>query len=120
VFLGVDDRIKVERKLVEGSVDKKFLQDARRLTYAYEVKVTNLKTRRETVTVLEQLPIPRHEAVKVKRLEPRPAPTEETELGCLRWELVLEPGQERALRFGFAVEAPRHLRLEGLPPVIAD
>lgn len=117
LFLGVDDRVKVERKLVQGSVDKKFLADVRRLTYTYEIKVTNLRERPETVTVLDQIPVSRHEHVKVRRGEVRPEPIEQSELGEMRWELLLDPRQERTLRFAFTVETPRDLPLQGLPSV---
>jgi uncharacterized protein (TIGR02231 family) len=117
VFLGVDDRVKVDRRLVEGSVDKKLLVDVRRLSYAYEIEVTNLKQRRETVTLIDQLPLPRHESVKVRRLETRPDPVKETDMGRLCWELSLEPGEKRSVRFGFSIEAPRDVELTGLPPL---
>jgi uncharacterized protein (TIGR02231 family) len=117
VYLGVDDRIKVERKLVEGSVDKKLLVQVRRLTYAYEIQVTNLKSGRETVTLFDQVPVPRHESVKVRRHEGRPAPVEETELGRLKWEISLDPGQAKTVQFGFTIESPREMELAGLPPL---
>lgn len=117
LFLGVDDRIKVERKLVEGSVDKKLLVDVRRMTYAYEIKVQNLKSGPETVTVWDQVPVSRHEQVKVRRTDTRPNPAEETELGKLRWELNLPPGQEAVIHLGFIIEAPRDRELIGLPPL---
>lgn len=117
LFLGVDDRIQVERKLTEGSVDKKLLVDVRRMTYAYEIKVRNLKPTPEKVTVLDQLPVSRHESVKIRRGDVRPQPAAETELGEARWELQMAPGQETVLRFGFTIEAPRDLQLIGLPPL---
>jgi uncharacterized protein (TIGR02231 family) len=117
VFLGVDDRVKVERKLTEGSVDKKLLVDVRRMTYGYEIKVRNLKSEPEKVTVLDQLPVSRHEQVKIRRTDPKPVPTKETEMGEARWELQLAAGQEATVRFGFVIEAPRDLELNGLPPL---
>ncbi len=120
LFLGIDDRITVERKLTAGSVDKKFMQDVRRLTYAYEIRVANLRETLETVTVEDQVPVSRHELVKIRRQEVQPAPTREDDLGKLTWELRLAPGRSATVRFGFTVEAPRDLQLEGLPPISGE
>ena len=76
-----------------------------------------LKTRLETVTVLDQLPVSRHESVKVRPGEIRPPAAGQTELGRLTWELQIAPGQERTVRFAFTVESPRDLQLAGLPPL---
>jgi uncharacterized protein (TIGR02231 family) len=115
VFLGVDDRIQVERKLVAGSVDKKLLADVRRMSYAYEIRLTNLKEHPVKVTVLDQVPVSRNEAVKVRTTELRPTTAAEPELGRLKWEMELPPGEEKSVRFGFTVEAARHVTLHGLP-----
>jgi len=115
LFLGVDDRIQVERRLVEGSVEKRLLLDVRRSTYAYEVKVVNLGAAPATVTVLEQIPVSRHETVKVRRTEIRPPATREDELGGHAWELQMAPGEQRTVRFAFTIENPRDLHLLGLP-----
>jgi uncharacterized protein (TIGR02231 family) len=117
VYLGVDDRIKVERELVTGSVDKKFLQDKAILTYAYTIKVSNLKSSREPVTVCDQIPISRHELVRVRRQDVTPKPNEETDMGELKWTLTLAPNETREIRFEFTIERPRDLQLVGLPPL---
>jgi uncharacterized protein (TIGR02231 family) len=117
VYLGIDDRIKVERKLVEGAVDKKLLQDIRRMTYAYEIKLTNLRSTRASITVLDQLPLSRHEGIKIRKGDIRPAPTEETEMGRLKWELSLAAGETQTVRFAFAIEAQRSINVAGLPPL---
>jgi uncharacterized protein (TIGR02231 family) len=115
LFLGVDDRITVERNLVSGTVDKKFLQDVRRLSYTYEIKVTNLRDRPETLTIDDQLPVSRHESVRIRRQEIQPPPTRETDLGKLTWELLLPPGGSAIIRFSFTIESPRDLELVNLP-----
>ena len=115
VFLGVDERIKVSRELVASEVDKKFIGDKRRLHYAYRIKVQNLRDEREKVIVSDQIPVARHEEIKVKLDMAEPKPTKQTELGILEWELDLEPGEEQAIRFDFNVEHPRSLAVIGLP-----
>jgi uncharacterized protein (TIGR02231 family) len=115
VFLGVDERIKVSRELVASEVDKKFIGDRRRLHYAYRTKVQNLRDGREKVIVSDQIPVARHEEIKVRLDMAEPKPTQQTELGILKWELDLEPGEEQAIRFDFNVEHPRSLAVIGLP-----
>ena len=117
VFLGADDRIKVERKLVTREVDKKLLGDRRRLRYAYQIGIKNLRDQAEKVAVQDQLPVSAHEDVKVRPEEISPAPKKQTDLGVLEWELALEPGQETKLVFEFTVEHPRSLPVTGLPEV---
>jgi uncharacterized protein (TIGR02231 family) len=117
VFLGADDRIKVERELVTREVDKRLLGDKRRLRFAYQIEVQNLRDRAEKVIVQDQLPTPAHEDIKVREEEILPQPSKQTDLGLLEWELALEPGQKTKLVFGFTVEHPRNLTVTGLPEV---
>jgi len=117
VFLGADDRIKVERKLVTRQVDKRLLGDRRRLHYAYQIEVKNLRQRAEKVFVQDQLPVSGHEEIKVREEEIVPRPDKKTDLGILEWELTMEPGQETKLTFEFTVEHPRNLTVTGLPEV---
>lgn len=117
LFLGADDRIKVERKLVTREVDKRFLGDRRRLRYAYQIEIKNLRDRQEKAIVQDQLPVSSHEDIKVRPEEFLPEPAKQTDLGILEWPLTLDPGQEIKIIFGFTVEHPRHLTLTGLPKV---
>ncbi len=117
VFLGVDDRVKVERELVSRQVDKRLLGDTRRLRYAYQIKIKNLRDRAEKVIVQDQLPVSSHENIKIHPDEILPPPDKKTDLGILEWELILQAGQETKLVFGFVVEHPRNLTITGLPKV---
>jgi uncharacterized protein (TIGR02231 family) len=112
--LGADERVRVERKLIARSVDKTFLADRRRLRYGYRIEVENLRDTPQTVTVRDQLPVSRHEQVKVKLEAAEPKPTKQTELNQLEWKLVLEPAAKQVLHFDFSVEAPREMELSGL------
>lgn len=115
LFFGVDDRVKVQRKLVRREVDKKLLSDRRTLAFGYEIVVESLLDHPITVTVRDQLPTSRHELVKVKGEELQPEPTERTELGLVTWELRLEPAATQTIRIGFVVEHPREITVTGLP-----
>jgi uncharacterized protein (TIGR02231 family) len=115
VFLGVDERISVERELVKREVDKKLLGNVRRNRYAYKITVRNHRHREEKVTVFDQSPVSSHENIKVKVEQMEPEPAEKTELGILEWELNLEPNEEQVIRFDFTIEHPRDMQVMGLP-----
>lgn len=115
LYLGVDDRVKVERELKQREVDKRLLGDRRRLRYAYEIELHNLRPVESRVLLQDQIPVARHENIKVKLESADPKPSEEIELGLLEWELTLAPREERVVRFEFLVEHPRDMPVQGLP-----
>jgi uncharacterized protein (TIGR02231 family) len=115
LYLGPDDRIKVERELKRREVDKKLIGDKRRLHYAYEITLENLLPTEAKVTLHDQIPVPRHEDVKVKLASAEPAPDKQSKLNLLDWEFELDSGEKRVVGFGFTVEYPRGMRLVGLP-----
>ncbi|HIP96160.1 MAG TPA: mucoidy inhibitor MuiA family protein [Anaerolineae bacterium] len=114
-YLGADDRVKVKRELKRREVDKRFLGDRRRLRYGYEITLENLLPVEAKITLHDQIPVPRHEDIKVKLESADPKPTERTELNLLNWKLTLGPGRKQVVRFDFTVEHPRGIRLLGLP-----
>jgi len=112
--LGADERVRVERKLTARTVDKTFLNDRRRLRYGYRIEVENLRDTPQTVVVRDQLPVARHEQVKIKLESVDPKPSKHTELNQLEWQLTLPPGARQVLHFAFSVESPREMELSGL------
>ena len=115
LYLGTDDRVRVERELKRRDVDKKLIGDRRRLRYDYEIRLENLLPTEVKITLHDQIPVPRHEDIKVKLESAEPRPTEQTKLNLLEWELVLAPGEKQVVHFGFVVEHPREMSLLGLP-----
>ncbi len=117
LFLGIDDNISVKSELIERDTEKgNLLQGGqRRITVGYRAIVTNRTTAPQRVLLMERLPIPRHEKVKVRVLDLRPQPTVRTRLEQLTWELPLAPGEERRVEWRFVVESPGDLNLTGLP-----
>ena len=115
LYLGTDDRISVARELKRRDVDRRLIGDKRRARYGYELTVENLGPVRASVTLHDQVPVSRHEEVKVRLEASDPSPDVQTELNLLRWRLALEPTEKKVLRFDFVVEYPRAMKLTGLP-----
>jgi uncharacterized protein (TIGR02231 family) len=55
LYLGTDDRVRVERELKRRDVDKKFIGDRRRLRYGYEIRLENLLPTEAKITLHDQI-----------------------------------------------------------------
>ena len=115
LYLGVDDRIKVERELKRRDVDKRLLGGKRRLQYGYQIEIENARSDEVHLMVQDQIPVSGHEDLKVKLESANPKPDRQTELNLLEWDLVMEPRSKQTLRFDFSVEYPQDLHVIGLP-----
>ncbi|MEZ4512987.1 MAG: mucoidy inhibitor MuiA family protein [Chloroflexota bacterium] len=114
LLLGVEERITVKREMVRREVDKRFMSDKRRLRYSYRIELENLLETAVTVVVQDQIPVSRHEAIKIKLEQVSPAVTEQTELNMLEWRLSLAAKETKTIVYEYAVEHPREMDVMGL------
>jgi uncharacterized protein (TIGR02231 family) len=114
VQLGVDDRLKVERKLSERSTGKTFIGNTRKSLFGYTVTLTNNLPRPAKVTIEDQFPVSRHEQIKSVLQSVTPPPTEQTDMNILKWELEIAAGKKQEISFSFQVEQPRDLQITGI------
>jgi uncharacterized protein (TIGR02231 family) len=114
VQLGVDDQIKVERKLRRRATSKAVLGSTRTIDIAYEITVENHRERKATVSVHDHIPVSTDGDIKVKPRETAPAPDSTDDLGELIWTLTLPPGESSAIRHRFTVEHPAQIEVTGL------
>ena len=113
VNLGIDERLKIERELVERQVDKKLIGQQRRMSYAYRLNVTNLYQVQVHLTLQEQLPVSRNEQIKVRLTLTNPKIVA-GEMGLLEWIMSLPPQAKQELYYQFVVEHPPDLAVLGL------
>ncbi|RLK13511.1 uncharacterized protein (TIGR02231 family) [Micromonospora sp. M71_S20] len=111
--LGVDDRVRVERKLGRRADTRATLGSTRRRDVEYRISVANHTPRPASVEVRDQLPVSRDEAVVVRESTLVPPPAERTELGELTWRLRLGPGESGEITLGFRVELAKGVELAG-------
>lgn len=114
LLLGVEERLTVRRELIRREVDKRLLRDRRVLTYGYKLELHNLLSQPAQVTVKDQLPVSRHEEIRVTLDRAAPEPTERTPLNILEWQLTLAPQHKATLTYDYTVEHPRTLDVVGL------
>ena len=115
LYFGTDDRFKVERELARQDVDRRFLGDKRRVTLGYTISVENHTGAPQVIEVRDQIPVGRHEDIRVKLEESKPNPTSQDDVGRLAWRLPLPPATPQRLRYEFTVEFPRAMNVIGLP-----
>lgn len=107
---GVDDRVRVEYAFDTGEKSKEgIFEKRRRVERRYRIEVANHHGRAMDVAVLDQLPVPQDERIRVELLEDGTAPTSrdpEGVRGVLAWEKAYAPGEKGVIRFGYAVVYP--------------
>ncbi|MEC3973973.1 DUF4139 domain-containing protein [Amycolatopsis sp. H20-H5] len=111
--LGVDDRIRVERELVRRTAGKAALSGTKRREAEYRTTVTNHGPREAAVTVLDQFPVSRDDAVVVRDVRATPDPAETTELGEFTWRIAVAPGQAAVVTLAFRVDVAKGVELAG-------
>jgi len=114
VQLGVDDQVKVERKLTRRATSKAMLGGTRTIDIGYEITVQNHRDRQATVTVHDHIPVSTDGDIKVRTRDTAPPPTETTDLGELTWNLSLAPGKSAVIAHRFTVEHPAQATVAGL------
>jgi len=113
--LGVDDRVRVVRELKRREVDKRLIGSRRALHYAYEMTLENLLPGAIKLVLHDQLPVGRHEEIKIRLDSADPKPSSQSELNLLKWEMNLGGKEKRLVRFDFTVEYPQGMEVLGLP-----
>jgi uncharacterized protein (TIGR02231 family) len=112
--LGVDDQIRVERKLRRRSTGKAVIGGTRTIDVAYEITVENHRPTKTRVSVHDHVPVSADGDIKVRLRETSPNPAEQNDLGELIWELSLEGGQTTTIHYRFTVEHPAQVTIAGL------
>jgi uncharacterized protein (TIGR02231 family) len=100
--LGVDDRVAVERELMERTPHKALLGGKISAVERWRIEVRNGRPAPARIVVRERVPVSRHPDVQVVDVEVKPEPGERDELGRLEWTAPVEPGGtwEASIRFG--------------------
>jgi len=115
---GADERIKVERKVVERRHETSGLltkDDVYR--YRVRVAVKNLTSIQAAVGLLDLVPVSRDEIIQVKVLDGSTPPTEPEDPmkpGVRTWILPLQAKEEKVVELRYEVRFPRGTAVSGL------
>jgi uncharacterized protein (TIGR02231 family) len=115
---GPDDRVKVERKVIERKHETTGLF-SKEDVYRYRIRtmVKNLYPTPVTVTILDQVPVSRDETIKVTILDKSTSPTDPedpTKPGVRRYTYTLQPKADQVIELGYEVRFPKGQLIGGL------
>lgn len=114
---GEDDRVRIAYAFDTGERSRTgIFEKRRRVERRYRMEVANHHGRPLEVTVLDQLPVPQDERIKVELLEGATPPTERDVAGvrgALAWSRTYRPGEEAVILFGYAVSYPEGEQVPG-------
>ena len=113
IFLGPEEQVKTRRELTRRDVEKNLMGNVRRQTFGHKIEIENLKSHRVALSIFDQIPVSKHEQIKVKLRHAEPEPNVD-EMGILSWELNLAPHSKREAHFESVVESPREMNVVGI------
>jgi uncharacterized protein (TIGR02231 family) len=111
--LGVDDQIRIERKLTRRATSKAVIGGSRTVDIGYETTVSSHRPGSAKVSVHDHIPVSSDGEIRVRLRETSP-PAGPDDLGELTWDLSLAEGQTTTIRYRFTVEHPAQLTVTGL------
>ncbi|HUI64262.1 MAG TPA: mucoidy inhibitor MuiA family protein [Bacteroidota bacterium] len=114
-FLGADNGVHIERKLLNRVTDISGLfSKTRKIRYEVLITADNRKTTPQTLLLKENVPVSQDERVKVEITLPRPDEATPDASGIITWQIQLAPGENREFRLQYSIEAPSDLSVGGL------
>jgi uncharacterized protein (TIGR02231 family) len=113
VYAGIEEKIKIERDLIERQVDKKLIGNNARIVYTYRLLITNLLAKQINLKLIEQIPISRSEQVKVRLTRTHPQ-ISVGEMGKLEWNITIPAQAKQEVDYQFTVEHRYQLAVVGL------
>ncbi len=113
LFLGPDEQVRARREMTARETDKNFIGSSKRVHFAYEIEVHNLKSQTVALEIKDQIPVSRSENIKIKLRGATPEAVQ-SDLGVLEWRINLNAGEKKTLRFDYGVESARDTTVVGL------
>ncbi len=103
--LGRDKRIAINRKLIKEYI-KTGKGDTKTEMFTYEITVKNNKKQAVALALKDQYPISKVKEIEVTVTD-NGKPDEVNEMGIMTWDIKLQPGESRKIRFSYRVKYPK-------------
>jgi uncharacterized protein (TIGR02231 family) len=113
--LGVDEGIKIERKLQKKYTDYAgLLKKETTVYFEYVIEITNGKSKEITMDLNDQFPLSRNEKIKIEISAPNGGDATVDEEGKITWKITLASGAKKSIPLKFSVSYPKDMSITGL------
>jgi uncharacterized protein (TIGR02231 family) len=113
----VDDKVRVDYRLETGQRSKEgIFTKQERVERRYRIGVENYHTRPIEISLIDQVPVPQDERIKVELLKDSETPSKsdfDGRKGVLAWIHTYAPEEKRTIQFGYAVTYPEGENISG-------
>ncbi len=109
--MGEDKRINIKRELVTEKSGTRFLSSTKEQTFTYEITIKNNKKESVNLMLEDQVPVSVDESLKVE-LEDNGGTRASKENGFLIWDLKLNAGENRKIRFSYKIKSDKNKTIE--------
>jgi hypothetical protein len=106
ISMGRDRSIVIERKKNEEFSQKRFIGSNVTESRQFEIVIRNTKSQPVSIKVTDQIPISVNSDIQVEVKE-LSGGTLNPQTGLIEWEMLLKPGEQKALKFGYEVKYPK-------------
>lgn len=110
--LGLEDQIKLERRLVQRQVNSLQANAHHQTTFTYQLIVTNLKPHAVHLTLQEPRPVNLSEQVTLQLVSTEPAADQEPHM--LEWQAQIPAQTTQEFTYQFIAEHPANMTITGL------
>ena len=108
---GRDEKIKLEKKLLEEFSSTNVIGSNKKDTYTYEITVKNNMDINLTMDLFDQIPISQESDITVSVDEISEALMSE-ETGILIWKVRLKPGEQKKYKVSFTIKYPKDKNIQ--------
>lgn len=106
IYFSEDRFIDVKKELITDMKEKPFFSISKLKTEKlWKYTITNNHKSKKTITLVERLPISKHEDIKVKLIS-KTKYTSKDDNGKISYDFEINPNEKKVIEFGYTVEKP--------------
>ncbi|WP_437921556.1 DUF4139 domain-containing protein [Sphingobacterium sp. LRF_L2] len=110
VSMGRDKAIKIDRERIVEERNNQTIVGGKRQHYSYQLTVKNNKSVPVQLLLEDQYPISTDKSIDVS-LDNSGNAEVDKETGVLSWNLNLQPGESKTIKFSFQIKSPKNSRI---------